>query len=223
MGSPMTEPSPESTLQRVESARYAVLRRLSSALRHQLVMHLQPIGMVTEVLARRLQAPTPDLAQVGDSVGRIQTYARSAVQASLDLVSWLAPDAAATQPLTAAVDDAMDLLRSNFGFRGFTLKHEATGVEQPVGRSAIRMLLPAALLVLSDECRAPADIVITAEADAWTARLRLALRRTEGDTDPPELPYRLLRWDELEALAGVDDVGLQRTTDGLQLTFNVLE
>lgn len=219
----MTEPSPEATLQRVEAARYAVLRRLSSALRHQLVMHLQPIGMVTEVLVRRLQSPSPDLVQVGDSVGRIQTYARSAVQASLDLVSWLTPDAAATQPLSEAVDEAMELLRSNFGFRGFTLRHEAIGITQPVGRSAIRMLLPAALLVLSDEGRAPAAIVISAEADAWTARLRLAVRPEAGDTDPPELPYRLLRWTELEALAGVDDVGLLRTDDGLQLTFNVLD
>lgn len=220
---PMNEPSPETTLLRVEAARYAVLRRLSAAMRHQLVMHLQPIGMVSEVLARRLRAPTPDLGQVSDGVGKINAYAKVAVQASLDLVGWLAPDPAATQPLDAGVGEAMELLRSNFGFRGYSLRPEVEGVAQPVGRSALRMLLPAALLVLSDEARAPSEIVIRAEADAYTATVTLEVVPGEGPFDGADPPYRLLRWPELEALAGADDVRATRTPSGATLVFNVLE
>ncbi len=41
---------------RVEAARYALLRRLAFAMRHHMVVHLQPIGMSTELMERRLNA-----------------------------------------------------------------------------------------------------------------------------------------------------------------------
>ena len=45
-----------------EAARYALLRRLAPSMRHHLVVNLQPIGMIYEVMDRRLSAPEPDLA-----------------------------------------------------------------------------------------------------------------------------------------------------------------
>ena len=57
MPSPQQYPSP-----RAEAARYALLRRLASSMRHHLVVNLQPIGMIYEVMDRRLRAPVPDLA-----------------------------------------------------------------------------------------------------------------------------------------------------------------
>ena len=40
-----------------EAARYALLRRLAPSMRHHLVVNLQPIGMIYEVMDRRLRAP----------------------------------------------------------------------------------------------------------------------------------------------------------------------
>ena len=209
---------------RVESARYALLRRLSFAMRHQLVMHLQPIGMVTEVMERRLRATMPDLAQVHDGMTKINSFSKAAVQSCLDVITWLAPEPGATMPLQEGVQECMTLLRSNFSFRGFALRSEVDAAPQPVGKSALRMLLPGVLVALSDETPAPADLLLRARADGDTVQLEVVVQRTQGDPGPMgELPYRTMTWNEIQALARAEDVELQRSDAGAVLTFTVLD
>src|SRR6476660_3059003 len=86
-----------------EAARYVLLRRLAPSMRHQLVVNLQPIGMIYEVMDRRLKAPQPDLALVQESAHKINGFARAALNSCLDVVSWLAPDPDATTTLHDAV------------------------------------------------------------------------------------------------------------------------
>ena len=147
----------------VEAARYALLRRLAFAMRHHMVVHLQPIGMITEVMERRLQSPSPDLGQMRESMTKINGYSRAAVQSCLDVVSWLAPEDGATVALDAGVDECLALLRSGFAFRGFTLKDEVGGVSLPVGRAGLRNVLPACLLALTDHAASPADVLLSAQ------------------------------------------------------------
>ena len=87
-----------------------------------MVVHLQPIGMSTELMERRLNAAEPDLAQVQQSMDRINGFSRAAVQSCRDVVSWLAPDADATVELRAGIAECLSLLRSNLSFRGFTVR-----------------------------------------------------------------------------------------------------
>lgn len=209
---------------RVESARYALLRRLAGAMRHQLVMHLQPIGMVAEVMTRRLRNPQPDLAQVNDGVQKVSTFSKAAVAACLDVVSWLAPDPSATLSVDDAVKECLELLRSALSFRGFALRSEVAGQPQPVGRTAVRMILSGTLLALTDDTKAPADLVLTSTADSYEARLTISIRPTQAEVMPSsEVLYRALRWDEIEALCDADDVRIERTPDAVTLIFNVLE
>jgi hypothetical protein len=216
--------TPEATLMRVESARYALLRRLAGAMRHQLVMHLQPIGMVAEVMSRRLRNPTPDLGQVNDGVQKISTFSKGAVDACLDVISWLAPDAAATLPVDAAVKECMELLRSNLSFRGFALRSEVKDQPQPVGRTSIRMLLTGTLLALTDDIKAPADLVLTASADGYSAVLTIDVLPSQAEPMPAsDAPYRPLRWEEIDAMAGAEDVRIERTETRVTLKFNVLD
>lgn len=213
----------EANLMRVEAARYALLRRLSFAMRHELVMHLQPIGMVTEVMERRLRATTPDLAQVHDGMTKISNFSKAAVQSCLDVITWLAPEPGATLPLQDGVQQVMALLRSNFSFRGFALRSEVDVAPQPVGKSALRMLLPGTLVALSDLTPAPADLVLRASGDEDHARLEVLVHPTQGDTGPTgDLPYRPMKWSEIEALARAEDVELTRNDAGAVLTFPVL-
>ncbi|HYF57518.1 MAG TPA: hypothetical protein VEA81_01025 [Burkholderiaceae bacterium] len=208
----------------VESARYALLRRVAFAIRHQMVVHLQPIGMVTELLERRLRAPTPDLAQVHDGAAKIHSLHKAAVQDCLDVITWLAPEPGATITAEAAVEDAVTLLRSNFSFRAFNLRGEAAGVQQPIARAAGRMLLPAALLALTDPAEGPADVVITARPGEDSVVMEIGIRRTEGE--PPlsvELPYRPMAWPEVVAIARSEDVELEHDEANARLTFPVLE
>ncbi|HUR89509.1 MAG TPA: hypothetical protein VMZ74_10520, partial [Ramlibacter sp.] len=132
--------------QAVEAARYALLRRLAYAMRHQMVVHLQPIGMILEVMERRLESPAPELAPIHEAMQKVNMHARAAVQSSLDVVTWLAPEDGQLIAAGAGVQECFDLLRSHLNFRGFAPRNEAAALSQPVSSSAIRGVLPAALL-----------------------------------------------------------------------------
>lgn len=204
----------------VEAARYALLRRLAFAMRHHMVVHLQPIGMITEVMERRLQLPEPNLAQVHESMAKINGFSRAAVQSCLDVVSWLAPEDGAVVALDAGVQECMSLLRSSFNFRGFTLKDEVGAAPVQVARAGLRNVLPACLLALTDRATSPADVVLSSEAASQRAVLSVALRPTQGSAGfAGDAPYRLLEWHEVDALARADGMALERSDDSVRLSI----
>lgn len=204
----------------VEAARYALLRRLAFAMRHHMVVHLQPIGMITEVMERRLQAASPDLVQVHESMTKINGFSRAAVQSCLDVVSWLAPEDGAVVALDAGVGECVALLRSGFNFRGFTLKDEVGSVPLSVTRAGLRNVLPACLLALTDRAASPADVVLTVQPGSGQAVLTVAVRPGEGSPGfAGDAPYRLLEWHEVEALARADGIALDRSGEQVRLTF----
>jgi hypothetical protein len=202
----------------VEAARYALLRRLAYAMRHHMVVHLQPIGMITEVMERRLQTGAPDLTQVHASMAKINGFSRAAVQSCLNVISWLAPDGAAVVALDAGVDECVTLLRSGFNFRGYTLKDEVGQASVPVARAGLRNVLPACLLALIDHASSPADLVLTAQAAQDKAVLSVALRPNDGPAGfTGDAPYRLLEWHEVQALAAAEGIALERSGDTVRL------
>jgi hypothetical protein len=204
----------------VEAARYALLRRLAFAMRHHMVVHLQPIGMITEVMERRLQAAAPDIGQVHQSMAKINGFSRAAVQSCLDVVSWLAPEAGAAIALDAGVQECVTLLRSGFNFRGFTLKDEVGASAVPVSHAGLRNVLPACLLALTDRAASPADLVLSAQSGGDEVILSAALRPTEGPAGfAGDAPYRLLEWTDVEALARAEGIGLQRAGDTARLAI----
>jgi hypothetical protein len=210
MSLPSLSPS-QASLMLVESARYALLRRLAFAMRHEMVVHFQPIGMVAEVMERRLRSPNPDLAQLQQAMGKIQGFSKQAAQSCLDVITWLSPDATATVPMPEAIDEIMRLLRSNLSFRGFQLRTEGEATAEPVHKAAARMLLPACLLALSDESQAPADLVLKVEPGDGEVTLDMRVHRTEGAAGfPGEPTYRPLGWHEVEALARAENMTLDR-------------
>ena len=216
--------SAQNSLMLVESARYALLRRLAFSIRHQMVAHLQPIGMVTELLERRLRAPSPDLVQVHDSVAKINGLSKAAAQDTLDVITWMAPEPGATAPMEEVIKDTVSLLRGNFSFRGFSLRGDVQEQPQPVGRAAARMLLPPALLALTDTLQGPAEVVIESRLGDDVVVVDLTVRPTEADgTFENQLSYRAIQWHEVKALAGAEDVELAYSEDRATLTFPVLE
>jgi hypothetical protein len=208
----------------VESARYALLRRLAAAIRHQMVAHLQPIGMVSELLERRTRAPSPDLRAIHDSAAKINGLSKVAAKDVLDVITWMSPEPGATMPFEEAVQDCLSLLHSNFSFRGFNLTADVTGLPQPVARAAARMLLPAALLALTDPLEGPGDLVITARAGEDVIHCDLRFARTQGEAGyETRLTYRPIAWNEVNAMARAEDVELAYTDTTATLTFPVLE
>jgi len=208
----------------VEAARYALLRRLAFAMRHHMVVHLQPIGMITEVMERRLRMPDPDLGQVHESMTKINGFSRAAVQSCLDVVTWLAPEEGVRIALDAGTQESVAMLRSNLNFRGFTLKDEVGAASIEVSRTSLRNVLPAVLVALTDHASSPADVVLSASAVAGRAELTVTVTATDGSHgfagDPP---YRLLEWQEVQALAQAEGVTLERDGQQARITLAAMK
>ncbi len=201
-----------------EAARYALLRRLAPSMRHHLVVNLQPIGMIYEVMDRRLRAPQPDLAQVQESAGKINGFARAALQSCLDVVGWLAPDDTVTTGLAEGVRECTALLATSLSFRGYAVRNEVGPVPGQVRRAALRALFTAALVQVTDHTRPPAELVLEACAQDDAAVLAITVRPGEGDKGfTSERGYRALEWRDLEALAQAEGAGIARAGERLEI------
>lgn len=219
MAEPFESPIATAPSAQVEAARYALLRRLSVAIRHEMAAHLQPIGMVGELLSRRLRVAAPDVAQVQDGVARLTDLSRGAVQACLDVITWLAPDPQRRLRLDEAVHETIELLRSSFSFRGFLLNDAVGDAPTPVLRASLRMVLPACLLLLSDDAGPPAEITLTA-SDGDAVRLHLSLEPVDGpEGSESSAPYRPLSRAEVAALAQAEGIGFVHEGDSIVLTL----
>jgi hypothetical protein len=204
---------------RVEAVRDLLLRRLAPAMRDRMLVHLEPIGMMAQVIERRLGQPAPELARIEADLGKVHGFARDAVGVNLDVVSWLAPEPedASRISLASGVQECVALLRGHFGVSGLGLRHLPGDGAHEVARSALRTLLPAVLFALADEPRASAILTVGAGAPAVvTVRVEqdAAARMPMGPA-----PSRLLHWDEVEALAQAEGVGLRRDGDTVVLDF----
>lgn len=207
-----------------EAARYALLRRLAPSMRHHLVVNLQPIGMIYEVMERRLRGPAPDLAHVHDSASKINGFAKAALNSCLDVVSWLQPDDTVAVAVDEAVRECTALLATSLSFRGYALRNQVTGTPGMVKRSGIRSLLSGLLVHCTDHAQAPADLELTCKAEAAVARVSVRVRRTEGDKGfAGEANYRKLLWSDLQALAGADGVELSREGERYDLLLPWME
>lgn len=203
-----------------EAARYALLRRLAPSMRHHLVVNLQPIGMIYEVMERRLRAPTPDLAHVQDSATKINGFAKAALASCLDVVGWLAPDDTVACTVEEAVRECAALLATSLSFRGYALRNEAQPLPRKIRRAAIRSLLTGVLLHCTDEKPAPADLVLASAEEEQGALVTITVKPTQGDKGmPPDANYRKITWGDLQALAAADGVQLAREGDRILLRF----
>ena len=184
-----------------EAARYALTRRLLPVLRHHMVVNLQPIGMIYEVLDRKMAGSEPDMAPIREGLGKINTLARSAIGSCLDVVTWLAPDPAAVTALGAGVEECLELLSNNFRFRGFNTVNEVGNATFQVSQSALREVLTAALMAATDGADGPVQLRIHAQSERDLTRLCIDTRPGEGTGFSTELAYRSLTWGDVEALA----------------------
>jgi hypothetical protein len=200
---------------RAEAARYALLRRLAPSMRHHLVVNLQPIGMIYEVMDRRLRAPEPKLGDVHNSANKINGFAKAALASCNNVVSWLAPEEGVTTTVAEGVRECLSLLATSLTFRGYAVRNEVAALPGEIGRSAMRNVLTAAIIHLTDESPPAAELLLSAEAGQNELKMTLTLRPTDGETGySTGMVYRSLTWADVEALAAVESVQLIR--DGSQ-------
>lgn len=200
-----------------EAARYAVLRRIGPTLKHDLVVNLQAVAMMAEVLAARLDKGQPSPEDLQQQIGRIHRVAREAVVNSLNAAAWVAPAEDEGVGLREGVDEAVALVRSNFGFRGFSVRVELPSQDIEVSRPMLRQLLVAGLIHLSDLADDPAEIVVCGQVQGDGAVLALTREALQEVADPETvgeaLVYRRLQVADVQALAREAGVALQPLAD----------
>lgn len=211
--------APDAT-ERADAARYALLRRLAPAMRHRLVVNLQPITMVNEVMGHRLRASQPDLTQVRAGAHKIHDFAKAALHSCLDVVTWLAPEEPSAIGVGEGVRECVELVATSLAFAGCVVRSDVQDCDGRVDRYAVRHVLTAALVHCTDRAPTPSELQVSGVARAEGLQVTLAAGSPVArgaDSIPPA--YRPLTWDDVQALAQADDVSLARTPDGLRLTF----
>jgi len=206
----------------VEAARYALLRRLAPAIRHRVVGRLHPIGLIAATLEWQAQEKAPNLEQIRDSVTKIDELARAAMLSFTSQISWLAREKGATAPLGEAIDDCLVLLHTDFELRGFSIENEVGDADVHVCLNAVRNVLSAALIAITDSAPGPAKLSLTADRESGTLLLSIRIAPAqEIDTISTGVPYRRLAWEDVQALAEAEAVQLARHGESVQMRFAI--
>lgn len=221
---PQTQPNQQAHQNQrlAESARYALLRRLAPALRHNMAGALQPLNMMSILLEKRLQNPSPDLVAVVKNSSQLNKASNEASKACMDVVTWLAPNTSDFVTVTQAIEDAAKLVATEFSFKGLTLFNHTADLQVELPRSLTRTVFMAALLALTDAALSPAHVVIKARLDAETLLLTISLEPAPNElvnTSLSEPAYRKLDWADVKVLAEAESVHFACTAQKVALGF----
>jgi hypothetical protein len=197
----------EARLLPADAARYAVLRRLAPALRHKLLGELHPIGMIADLTARRLQADAPDLDNLRNNIVKIKGQTQSAAASCSGLMSWVAPDPAASIAIGAGVAECIVLVTPELGMRGIDIVPNLHTGETLVARSALREVLVAAIFASTDPLTQPADLLLSDRLTGPQLELCLEVNSADRSVETIERePFRTIGWDDVAALAAANKV-----------------
>jgi len=202
-----------------ESARYGVLRRLGPALKHDMVVNLQAIAMMAEVLNARLERGSPSPDDFRASISKLNRLARDAVANCLKVAAWIEPQEDEGVRLATGIEGCLGLLASNFNFRGFVVNTELADAPFMVSTVALRNLLIASLITLTDAADGPCVINVHSAIVGNLAEIAVHItpRLDDFEALPYEPSYRLLDWADVQALATAESVELVRAPNRIVL------
>jgi hypothetical protein len=201
-----------------ESARYALLQRLTPALQHQLMGNFQFMSMVAALMERRFQSLDPDLASIHQDCVSLGNASQTVVSSITDLMTWIEPKTEPTLKLAEGVKACLGLLTTTLRFRGFVVVNEVPEIDVTLSSRALRSVLSAALIALSDLSKAPAVLTLKAQAMRDGVGLSIKVRPTEGKArNINTTGYRHLGWRDVEILAMADSVKLTHDDTGVQM------
>ena len=206
-----------------EAARYALMRRLLPAIRHNIAGALQPIGMMAAMLERRMLAALPDLPQLGRNSQALNTLSREAVAKSLSLMNWLAPKDNDQVALHDAIEEVSRMVSTELSLRGLTFVNQTEHLQINLPRGVVRNAFAACLMALTDSVEGPAEVVISASVAGNQLQLKVMLA-PGGVSELAGLggraqSYRALDWDDARLLAKAEGVSLSHDAGGAELLW----
>ena len=231
MPHPSIPPIPSADLKRnAEASRYALVRRVAPAIRHQMAGSFQPVTMMAAIIEKRLLTPTADLPALVKTSAQVRALANAATRASLDLMMWIAPDPEARVALGKGIQDALQLVATELSFRGFKCVNQTQGLATEVALHQVRGVFVAGLLALTDAAATPANVLLMARREGQDMVVTVALAAVEpaaAATAPSEeyhvglATYREIDWDDVEAMAAADGASVQHEAMTLMLRLPI--
>ena len=211
--------SPQRLRSLARAAQHDILRRLTPPLRHDMVVHLQSLGMMAEALSARMERGCTDADDLQGSVSKLNRLSRQAVARCLEVCTWMEPGEDDTVTLREGVSEVVRLLSTSLNFRGFDLRPELGDGEFAVSQSAVRFLRAAAILTVADSAAAPGQIAVRTEFSSSHGVVAIEFQpQPEGTfTQLHEQGEAPLAWAEVQALAVQHDVELQRNGQSIML------
>jgi len=211
--------SPQRLRSLARAAQHDILRRVTPPLRHDMVVHLQSLGMMAEALSARMDRGNVAQEDLQSSVSKLNRLSRQAVARCLEVSTWMDPGEDDTIPLREGVSEVVRLLSTSLNFRGFDLRTEMADGEFDVYRSAVRFLLSATILTLADAAPGPGEIAVKTEPSSTHGVIAVEYQpQPEGSFtqlhEPGDAP---LSWPEVQALAVQHKVELLRSGQAIIL------
>jgi hypothetical protein len=201
------------------AAQHDILRRLTPPLRHDMVVHLQSLGMMAEALSARMERGAVASDDLGGSVSKLNRLSRQAVARCLEVCTWMEPAEDDNARLAEGVAEVVRLLSTSLNFRGFDLRTDFGEGEFEVSRSALRYLLAAAILALTDAAPAPGVVSVRTEQSSSHGVIAVEYHpQPEGTfTQLHEAGEAPLSWLEVQALATQHGVEMLRNGQAIVL------
>jgi len=194
------------------AAQYALLCRISPALRHQLVGQLQPIGLTAGLADRQLRSDRLNLASARDSISKIQLQARKAIESAVATLAWLTGEELASVALKAGVDTCITLVSTDCQMRGIAISSQVVELDVAVSHRALRIVLTAALIAMVDMLPHLYRIELRSVISGETVEIHFDLHFSDATQEPSGVTeLRSLKWSDVEALADHEGVEVFRT------------
>jgi hypothetical protein len=151
------EASPQRQRSLARAAQHDILRRLAPPLRHDMVVHLQSLGMMAEALSARLERGTDQPGRPAGMVSKLNRLSRQAVATCVDVCTWMQPAEDDGVNLHEGVSECVRLLSTSLNFRGFDLRTELGDGEFDVSRFAPALPAAGAIFTLTDAAPRPGE------------------------------------------------------------------
>jgi hypothetical protein len=175
--------------------------------------------MMAEALSARMERGAVAADDLGGSVSKLNRLSRQAVARCLEVCTWMEPSEDDNARLAEGVSEVVRLLSTSLNFRGFDLRTEFGEGELEVSRSALRYLLAAAILTLTDAAPAPGEVAVRTEQSSTHGVIAVEYHPQPEGTftqlhEPGEAP---LSWLEVQALAAQHGVEMLRNGQAIIL------
>lgn len=180
-----------------DAIRYAVLRKLASAIRHSLMGDLQTIQFSAELAARMIDNGSGG-PKLDECIKMLPDQARTAVNSCRAMIEWLRPDDKAATTVDETLRQCLKVAGDDWTLRGIEASTDIRSGGALVSKPVLRELLVTSLLTLADTHPGPIDIAISSEANGDEVVVSLSAKKAERKPQfPPLTLYRALSYDDV--------------------------